>query len=383
MNELREFVPAKVGAGHQPAGDDIAQELLAVRALVESTVMKHRDRQSRNSWVATIGCQENDILATAKKLFGEARESVDVVLAADSGPAQVLYSALDDWLSEQAVRATGGAARAAASRPDGAQDGTAEGAGDDAPGGTTAPQAVAESDAPSGAAPYAQDPYAQTQPAAAPYAGTPYPQTQPAPDAPAAPARGAGHGAGHGTGHGAGHGAGHNAAHGAAQRPVRTRLLCAQGALDRQFVQRHCGGPVPLEVRVARMPLLAAVVVDGRAALVCADAAAGRRASTIRDPGVIATLRTLFVGIWRKSLAAGERPDSSDQGRKEMLRQILEWMRLGVTDEVAARELSVSVRTYRRYVAEMMSLLGADSRFQAGVRAAELGLLPAAPVDGR
>lgn len=131
------------------------------------------------------------------------------------------------------------------------------------------------------------------------------------------------------------------------------------------------------------MPLLAAVVVDGRAALVCADAAVGRRASTIRDPGVIETLRTLFVGIWRKSLAAGERPDSSDQSRKEMLRQILEWMRLGVTDEVAARELSVSVRTYRRYVAEMMSLLGADSRFQAGVRAAELGLLPAAPVDGR
>ncbi len=46
---------------------------------------------------------------------------------------------------------------------------------------------------------------------------------------------------------------------------------------------------------------------------------------------------------------------------------------------MAARELSVSVRTYRRYVAEMMSLLGADSRFQAGVRAAELGLPPLTP----
>jgi hypothetical protein len=33
------------------------------------------------------------------------------------------------------------------------------------------------------------------------------------------------------------------------------------------------------------------------------------------------------------------------------------------------------VRTYRRRVAELMSALGAESRFQAGVRARELGLV--------
>ncbi|NEE20393.1 response regulator transcription factor, partial [Streptomyces sp. SID7499] len=52
------------------------------------------------------------------------------------------------------------------------------------------------------------------------------------------------------------------------------------------------------------------------------------------------------------------------------------------TDEVAARELTVSVRTYRRYVAEIMTLLDATSRFQAGVRAAELGLLGSAGPGG-
>ncbi|WEV27104.1 LuxR family transcriptional regulator [Streptomyces sp. 71268] len=308
MNELREFVHAATSASNPPTEDDIAQELLAVRALVESTVVKHRDRQSRNSWVATVGSQENDILVTARKLFGEARESVDIVLAGDAGHAQVLYSALGDWLSAQ-----GGDGRSVDEARAAARSGTA---------GTVAGS-----------------------------------RAQPDTDA----AGGAGRG------------------QGAGRRAVRARLLCAPGALDRQFVQRHAGGPVPLEVRVARIPLLAAVVVDGRAALVCADAAVGRRASTIRDPGVIEAMRTLFTGIWRKSLAAGERLDDGDRSRKEMLRQILEWLRLGVTDEVAARELSVSVRTYRRYVAEMMSLLGADSRFQAGVRAAELGLLPAAP----
>lgn len=34
----------------------------------------------------------------------------------------------------------------------------------------------------------------------------------------------------------------------------------------------------------------------------------------------------------------------------------------------------MSPRTYRRRVAELMALLGAESRFQAGVRAKTLGL---------
>ncbi|MGO4754113.1 hypothetical protein AB4212_36860, partial [Streptomyces sp. 2MCAF27] len=160
---------------------------------------------------------------------------------------------------------------------------------------------------------------------------------------------------------------------------VRTRVLCAQNSLDWNFVRRHARDRRQLEVRVARIPLLAALIVDGRAALVCADSAVGRRASAIRDPGVIETLQTLFDGIWRNAVVVNERVDFGDHPRMEMVRPILEWLRLGVTDEVAARELSVSVRTYRRYVAEIMALLGASSRFQAGVRAAELGLLPVAP----
>ncbi|MBL1081179.1 hypothetical protein JK359_04170 [Streptomyces actinomycinicus] len=49
-----------------------------------------------------------------------------------------------------------------------------------------------------------------------------------------------------------------------------------------------------------------------------------------------------------------------------------------MTDAQAADELSVSTRTYQCYVAEVMAALGATSRFQAGLRAAELGLLPTA-----
>jgi DNA-binding NarL/FixJ family response regulator len=45
-----------------------------------------------------------------------------------------------------------------------------------------------------------------------------------------------------------------------------------------------------------------------------------------------------------------------------------------LTDETAARRLGTSLRTYRRRVAELMAALEAGSRFQAGVRAGELGL---------
>ncbi|MGW3151455.1 hypothetical protein ACWDG1_43960 [Streptomyces sp. NPDC001177] len=47
----------------------------------------------------------------------------------------------------------------------------------------------------------------------------------------------------------------------------------------------------------------------------------------------------------------------------------------GHTDEAAAQSPGLSVRTYRRHVAELMQELGAVSRFQAGVQAVELGLL--------
>ena len=52
----------------------------------------------------------------------------------------------------------------------------------------------------------------------------------------------------------------------------------------------------------------------------------------------------------------------------------LDWRLESDCDETAARRLTLSLRTYRRRVAELMRTLDADSRFQAGVRAGELGL---------
>ncbi|WP_406724650.1 transcriptional regulator [Streptomyces sp. GD-15H] len=160
------------------------------------------------------------------------------------------------------------------------------------------------------------------------------------------------------------------------RKNVGLRLLCTQAMLDSGVVQPHMLESLRYEVRVARVPMLQVMIVDGAAALVTSQAVIGRQASVIRATTVIGTLGALFEGLWRHAVPVEKWIDFGDRDRADVARQILTRLQIGITDEVAARELSVSVRTYRRYVAEIMALLGASSRFQAGVRAAELGLLP-------
>ncbi|MEV0221754.1 LuxR C-terminal-related transcriptional regulator [Streptomyces sp. NPDC050704] len=57
--------------------------------------------------------------------------------------------------------------------------------------------------------------------------------------------------------------------------------------------------------------------------------------------------------------------------------QVLRMLGSGMKDDTAARQMNVSVRTYRRHVAAILRSLGVNTRFEAGLRAAELGLLDA------
>jgi hypothetical protein len=163
--------------------------------------------------------------------------------------------------------------------------------------------------------------------------------------------------------------------HGAAES-VSVRLLTVPVFLDATPEPGQFVGERPMAVRVAPVPPLQALLVDGDCALVVAESPTGPRASLIRAPEFLHTLYSLYETVWGQAVPADERIVFASPERARLARQVLGALRAGVTDEVAARELTVSVRTYRRYVAEIMTLLGATSRFQAGVRAAELGLLP-------
>ncbi len=166
-------------------------------------------------------------------------------------------------------------------------------------------------------------------------------------------------------------------------KQVTVRMLCTRGTLDRQLAERSSSTEGSLKMRIFAMAPLTAVIVDRREALVCAESAVGVRASVIRSTSVIRALGSLADTIWKSSTVTADRISFGDRARSDTVRQVLSCLRLGLTDEVAARELEVSVRTYRRYVAEIMTLLGAESRFQAGAHASQRGLLAPLGPDSR
>ncbi len=75
-----------------------------------------------------------------------------------------------------------------------------------------------------------------------------------------------------------------------------------------------------------------------------------------------------------------ERPGSSSlpKGLTEREVEVLRLLALGRTNQEIARSILVSVSTVKKHVRRVVEKLGVSDRVQAAVRAAELGLLPAA-----
>src|SRR5690606_21762259 len=117
------------------------------------------------------------------------------------------------------------------------------------------------------------------------------------------------------------------------------------------------------------------IILDRRVVILAGDRKAGRRGySVITQPEGVQGVQSLFETAWRSAgdLAAY---DAQVAEIRRLAPAVLDMLGEGVKDEAAARRLGLSLRTYRRRVAELMAALGAESRFQAGVRARELGLV--------
>jgi DNA-binding NarL/FixJ family response regulator len=138
---------------------------------------------------------------------------------------------------------------------------------------------------------------------------------------------------------------------------------------------RQLGG-AGVQVRISSAPLPhETIVLDRRVAILAGQPSAlGREYTVTTSPVLVGGVYSLFSAAWEAAtdLSAylrGEVPELSPEAR-----QILRVLGAGLTDEAAARQLGTSLRTYRRRVAELMAALEAGSRFQAGMRAGELGL---------
>jgi DNA-binding NarL/FixJ family response regulator len=131
-----------------------------------------------------------------------------------------------------------------------------------------------------------------------------------------------------------------------------------------------------VQVRISSAPLPHETIIIDRKVMIVAgkDSPAGREYTVSASPVLVGGVHALFQAAWEtatdlEAYLRGDAPHLDSGGRA-----ILRVLGSGLTDDTAARQLGLSVRTYRRRVAELMTKLDADSRFQAGLRAGELGL---------
>lgn len=152
---------------------------------------------------------------------------------------------------------------------------------------------------------------------------------------------------------------------------ARTRILCPPERAATS-VTRSTG----TEIRVADHPGINLAVVDGHTALIYTPGN-GYKLLVVRHPAVVNLLTILLNHIWRTAEPL-TRHTATIAARRECptTHQILRQLAVGSTDDAAARRLSMSVRTFRRHVADIMRDVDARSRFQAGIRLAQLGLVP-------
>jgi DNA-binding CsgD family transcriptional regulator len=154
-----------------------------------------------------------------------------------------------------------------------------------------------------------------------------------------------------------------------------SRLLCPVAAAE-VLVRRVQPALAPgcrLQVRVSDQELRCMVIVDDAVAFLPGPGEG--RVTAVRDTDAIAPLKLVFEAAWAGSRRLADQTGFGPRLGTELGQRTLRQLCSGRTDEAAARTLHISLRTYRRYVADILREFGVSSRFQAGVRAFELGLL--------
>jgi DNA-binding CsgD family transcriptional regulator len=93
----------------------------------------------------------------------------------------------------------------------------------------------------------------------------------------------------------------------------------------------------------------------------------------VRQRSIVAALALWFDSLWARATPVEELERGN--ARPDLRRFLLEQMLAGATDEQIARNLNIGLRTVRRRIATVMTDLGVDTRFQAGVEAVRRGWL--------
>ncbi|GAA2535307.1 helix-turn-helix transcriptional regulator [Winogradskya humida] len=164
-----------------------------------------------------------------------------------------------------------------------------------------------------------------------------------------------------------------------AERGLRMRSIYLQRLISASYVLDNLRQLADLkyEIRIASLLPVRLIISDGRQAIIPVDPENGRAGGILISGTLfVRSLVRIFNYFWDSSSSFDEISKSQlsvDMSVEEQA--VLRMLASGVKDEKIARSLGVSLRTVARIVADLMTRLEAESRFQAGVRAVQLGWL--------
>lgn len=158
-------------------------------------------------------------------------------------------------------------------------------------------------------------------------------------------------------------------------RGVRLRFLYRESSLHHPPTRSHVSRVTAAgaHVRTSAELFGRLMVVDRSVAFVPHHRVAGG-AAVVRDRSVVTLLCEAFDHAWGRAHVV-EDGRTKPAELSDLHRTVLRLLSEGARDETIARRLGVSLRTCRKYVAEIFEAIGAESRFQAGYLAAQRGLL--------
>lgn len=161
------------------------------------------------------------------------------------------------------------------------------------------------------------------------------------------------------------------------KRGVRIRMVFRESLRNDRSAMDHVRLLVGLGVEIRTVPVVPQplLIGDGRFAVLWSESARLQSGgeSVLTDPVAVEWCHGLYEQTWANAAPIGAVAPRDACGLSPQQRELLRLLALGLTDDAVHRRLGVSLRTVRRMVAELMTQLGARSRFQAGKSAADAG----------
>ena len=159
-------------------------------------------------------------------------------------------------------------------------------------------------------------------------------------------------------------------------RGARVRVIVAQNGLTHDVEQAVQVMGHGVEWRSVEELPVSMMIADRRTALLSEGNDGG--AVLLRHASAAIALSSLFDAFWQRAAtldAPGQPSPLETGGALQEHHRLAALLASGATDEAIARVMGISVRKLVRLIAAMREDLGAETRFQLGVRAAREGLV--------